>query len=405
MDQSFNDRVDKVFGSISSSSSTPWSLTDAQVERRVWNRHKADNKDDDDDETLVSSSFDNLFNGRSNRRKSLDEDDDEDVGGDDAFETENDVDEWDIRSSIGLDSTLDKEEEEDAYDKMAEGRENGDECERVYMKDVTDHGPYLNSHNVLPSLVHENHDAAKTRLKEEDDDDDEPMLNAEEVEACVPAASGECEGGYGMRIKSILKRKNNDDALKPTAKRVRFDPSCNKTDGLRNGIQVQGFASPGNVPDYVVNPSKYTRYDFDEEGSNREAYLEIMESKHVGVEESLPTSSSSSSSSVVFIPRKKKKRGDDDDDDDDGIGAGEAAAFNHVRVREEQAKAKRSSTAKGIIAIAALELEVQQQQGEGEAISQEMQEEEEESHVCSKKPGRKYRSRMEQKDDDDDNTS
>lgn len=109
MDQSFNDRVDKVFGSISSSSSTPWSLTDAQVERRVWNRHKADNKDDDDDETLVSSSFDNLFNGRSNRRKSLDEDDDEDVGGDDAFETENDVDEWDIRSSIGLDSTLDKE--------------------------------------------------------------------------------------------------------------------------------------------------------------------------------------------------------------------------------------------------------------------------------------------------------
>ncbi|CAH1417350.1 unnamed protein product [Lactuca virosa] len=402
MDQSFNDRVDKVFRSISSSSSTPWSLTDAQVERRVWNRHKADNKDDDD-ETLVSSSFDNLFNCRSNRRKSLDEDD-EDVGGDDAVETENDGDEWDIRSSIGLDSTLDKEEEEDAYDKMAEGRENGDECERVYMKDVTDHGPYLNSHNVLPSLVHENHDAAKTRLKEEeDDDDDEPMLNAEEVEACVPAASGEWEGGYGMRIKSILKRKNNDDALKPTAKRVRFDPSCNKTDDrLRNGsqVQVQGFASPGNVPDYIVNPSKYTRYDFDEEGSNREAYLDIMESKHVGVEESLPTTSSSS---VVFIPRKKKKRGDDDD------GIGEAAAFNHVRAREEQAKAKRSSTAKGSIAIAALELEVQQQQqqkqGEGEAINQEMQEEEEESHVCSKKPGRRYRSRMEQQDDDDDNAS
>ncbi|KAL4587107.1 hypothetical protein LXL04_011757 [Taraxacum kok-saghyz] len=315
MDHSFNDRVDKVFGSISSSSSsTPWSLTDAQVERRVWNRDKADNRDDDD-ETLVSSSFDNLFNGRRNRRKSLEDisDDDVDVGDDEDVQTENNGDEWDIRSSIGLDSTLDNEEEEDAYDKMAEGRENENGGERVYMKDVSDHGRYLNSHNLLSSSNH-----------------------AQEAE----------EGCSGMRIKSILKRKNEDDEVKP-AKRVRFDPKCKKDEQVRNS---QPQPQPRGVPDYVVNPSKYTRYD-------------LSQSKDVGVEEKacagdlhLP----SSTCSVIFIPRKK--RGDD------------AAAFNQVKQPSTKA-----------IGFAALEV-VQEEEEEEAEIRHEMQD-------CSKKPGRRYRSR------------
>lgn len=383
MDHSFNDRVDKVFGSISASSpsSAPWSITDAQVERRGWDRDKADNRDDDD-ETLVSSSFDNLFNRQRNRRKSLDDlsddDDDGDVGGDDGVQTENDGDEWDIRSSIGLDPTLDNEEEEDAYDKMAEGREDKDSGDRVYMKDVTDHGPYLNCHNVLPSCAHDvkkdpraNLDAAKTRLKE----DDEPMLNAEEA-ACMTT------GTYGMRIKSILKRKINDDgddAVKPP-KRVRFDPTC-KNDGeesRRTGIQVQ---PSGSAPDYILNPSKYTRYDFDDakEGSNTEAYLDFVEQLYKSKQGGGGGGEKSSAgdvpcSSIVFIPRKKR---------------GEA-----------EAETVKQPSTKGIgIGVAAVEV---QQAEEGGDVSQEMQEEEE-SHACnftSKKAatGRRYRSRMEEDD-------
>lgn len=353
MDHSFNDRVDKVFGSISSSaSSTPWTLTDAQVERRVWNRDKADNRDDDD-ETLVSSSFDNLFNGRRNRRKNLEDlsDDDGDVGGDDGVQTENDGDEWDIRSSIGLDSTLDNEEEEDEYDKMAEGRE--DAGERLYMKDVTNHGPYLNSHNVLPTSLPD--PCEKTRLKE----DDEPMLNAEE-------ANRE-EDGYGTRIKSILKRKNDDDdddAVKP-AKRVRFDPTCKNDDELRtnananaNAVQPQGFGPA--VPDYVVNPSKYTRYDFDDVSERfKFNHLEqIKKPKEVGVEEK----------SVVFIPRRKR-------------GDGEDAAANHEKQSCTKKAGSASASASGINIAAAVAVEEQ---------GLDMQEEDTSG---TKKPGRRYRSR------------
>ncbi|KAI3744701.1 hypothetical protein L1987_57791 [Smallanthus sonchifolius] len=212
MDHGFNDRVDKVFGSISSSSSsTPWSLTDAQLERRGWNRHKTD-----DDEIAVCQ-----------------------------FQTKSPDNDWEIRSSIGLDSTLDNEKEGDAYDKMAQGREN---C--LYMKDVT----YLNSHHVLPH-------AAKT----------EPML------------------------KSILKRKSYEEVSKP-AKRVSFHSTCkNVVDATNPDLPENG---PG-VPDYILNPSKYTRYTFDDSShyvNNEEEFLEGS-SKHDGGE--LPRS-------LVFIPRKKK---------------------------------------------------------------------------------------------------
>ncbi|XP_024988937.1 uncharacterized protein LOC112523530 [Cynara cardunculus var. scolymus] len=359
MDHSFKDRVDKIFGSISSSSSSssPWSLTDAQVERRVWNRDKGDKRDDD--QTLVSSSFNNFFNCQRNRLQD---------------------DEWDIRSFIGLDATLDNEEEEDAYDKMAQGRE--DAGDRLYMKDVTDHGPYLNSHNILPSSLHDvkrdpraNHDAANTRLKEDIDavgenpvssqGIDEVMLNAEEPCATVTASDD------GIRIKSILKRKN-DDVVKP-AKRVRFDSTCKNDDELTNGTQLQGFGLPkvsGSVPDYILNPSKYTQYSIDEfsHDANTEAYLDFLEqvknSKDVKSTGEMPRS-------VLFIPKKKK--------------ADDEAACNN----NKQSSTKAEASCGVVIAAVAVQ--------EGE-ISQEMQEEADDA-VCTKarsqKPGRRqYRTKM-----------
>ncbi|KAI3720473.1 hypothetical protein L6452_21391 [Arctium lappa] len=367
MDHSFNDRVDKVFGSISSSSSsssTPWSLTDAQVERRLWNRDKGDNRDDD--QTLVSSSFHDLFKCQR--------DDTQDHG-----------DEWDIRSFIGLDATLDNEEEEDAYDKMAEGRE--DAGDRIYMKDVTDHGPYLNSHNILPCSLHDvkkdpraNHDAAKTRLKEDNDvvgenpvsshGIDEVMLNAAEPCVTVPASED------GTRIKSILKRKN-DDVVKP-AKRVRFDSTCKNEDELTNGTRLQGSGLPkvsGSVPDYILNPSKYTQYSIDEfsRDANTEAYLDFLEqvknSKDVKSSGDMPRS-------VLFIPKKKRADGE--------------AACNGDKQSSTEAQ---TGCGVGIAAVVV-------QQGE---ISQEMQEEADDV-VCTKdrsqKPGRRqYRTKMGADDD------
>ncbi|GMP63560.1 hypothetical protein CsSME_00025194 [Camellia sinensis var. sinensis] len=60
MDNTFRARVQKIFGSLSSSSSSlspPWSLTDGEVEKREWRRPSSAK---DDDQTPISFSFDGL---------------------------------------------------------------------------------------------------------------------------------------------------------------------------------------------------------------------------------------------------------------------------------------------------------------------------------------------------------
>nr|GEV80434.1 hypothetical protein [Tanacetum cinerariifolium] len=298
----FNDRVGKVFDCLSSSSNTKaWSLSDAQIERKTWNRDKTKSDIINDDEILVSSSFDN----------------DPDL---------------DVRSSVGLDPTLDFEDEEDEYDKIAAGTENAD-SHLLYMKDVTNHAPFLNSHNILSSDIAPSVDNA-------------------------------------VKVKSILKRKSSE-LENPSAKRVRFDSSCKERDAPPvDGVPVPRVAK--NVPDYLMNPSKYTRYSFDNDDdkeSNTKAYMDFLEQikkiKDVRAAE-LPTS-------VVFIPRKK--RGND------------AAPYN------SEGEVKEMSN--GVAAVAVQQDEV------GEMI----QDEPDVDDVCAKpkppkfqKPSRRYRSKIE--DDD-----
>lgn len=124
MDDSFRGRVEKVFGSLASTKSlapesSMWSLTDEEVERREWRR----GKDTSDREDMpCSSSFDEFLKKekrylRRNLRRELEEgrdDLDDDDGGDEQSDRSfrggnNERDEWEIRSSIGLDSTLDHE--------------------------------------------------------------------------------------------------------------------------------------------------------------------------------------------------------------------------------------------------------------------------------------------------------
>lgn len=118
MDDSFRVRVEKIFGPLTSSSpqssslqSTLWSLTDDEVERREWRQGGAGTPDRD--EIPCSSSFDDLKRDlrrtfrRELQRDLEDEEESNTLRGRGAG-TDGE-DEWDIRSSIGLDSTLDNE--------------------------------------------------------------------------------------------------------------------------------------------------------------------------------------------------------------------------------------------------------------------------------------------------------
>ena len=132
MEDSFRVRVDRIFGSLASSSSSSlspcanlsslWSLTDDEVEKREWNREK------DIPETEVTSYSSNLDGLFAKKRSSVGfgkqlEQDLEDLDDDD-LEGETRVrgsssrpvkpddynhEEWEIRSSIGLDCALDNE--------------------------------------------------------------------------------------------------------------------------------------------------------------------------------------------------------------------------------------------------------------------------------------------------------
>lgn len=112
-DESFKARLEKVFGSLASprsssvpsSSSSLWSISDGEVERREWRRCEDTSGRD---ETPCSSSFDEFLK-KDRRRRGFEEDLEEDP--DEIGERDEDGagDEWGIRSSIGLDRTLDYE--------------------------------------------------------------------------------------------------------------------------------------------------------------------------------------------------------------------------------------------------------------------------------------------------------
>ncbi|XVE92687.1 hypothetical protein REPUB_Repub01dG0120900 [Reevesia pubescens] len=358
MDDSFKTRVEKVFGSLQSLQSSSqqqrrpplWSLSDDEVERREWRRESAA----DPEETFCSSSFDDFlkeerkFRSRRLSRKKLeddlddfdypDADDDDDDEGDSSQSRsrriDGDGDEWEIRSCIGMDPTLDNEEEEDEYDKVASGRENAGE--RLYMSDIADHGSFLNSHNVLQSALNHtsnkdrraNHMAARIRLKEDEEArklNYHDKSNAEIMELNAKAS----DNVYQLR--SILKRKDNSSDFKPQ-KRVRFDPACKNdleepsekfgdysTGALTmNSQDSDGKSLPAEsartVPDYIQHPSRYTCYSFDssseiDKESNAQACMDFLKlvpySKSMESLSELEDAPHDLPKSVTFIPKRK----------------------------------------------------------------------------------------------------
>ncbi|XP_030523982.2 histone acetyltransferase KAT6B [Rhodamnia argentea] len=364
MEDSFKVRVDRLFGSLSSSSATApqssaspfsslWCLTDDEVERKEWNRDKGSPEPEFD----LGPRGGGLELGRKRRdfREELErdlEDLDDDLAEQEEEEEEEEEprsrgsssqsdkpddyndEEWEIKSSIGRDCTLDFEEEEDRYDKLAVGREKAGD--RLYMKDVTNYGICIDHDNELPTSFSDaardpraDHMAAKIRLKEDAEAAEKiDSLHVSEENAHLVANSQVHTAEVDVNLKSILKRKDGQSDSK-TQKRVRFDPESIEEasaeaepvtmDPSRTESSVsedaeiapsQDFSSA--VPDYVRNPSRYTHYTFDsstdmDEKSNRQAYMDFMNMlrKSKSTEICLDDSPVDIPKSVTFIPRKR----------------------------------------------------------------------------------------------------
>ncbi|KAL0735931.1 hypothetical protein Bca4012_012141 [Brassica carinata] len=319
MEESFRVRIDKVFGSLSSTTaasssslSSLWCLADDEIER---NEQSVERDVSEPQPSLAENVPENLSVDGDEGTSSVSQ----------KPEDYND-EEWEIKSSIGMDTTLDMEEEEDENDKVAVGEEL---C--VYTKDVNDYETEADEWEELPSSFNErekdpraNYMAAEIRLKE--DADAVNKLNSLHVSEVHQDNMSEKEKALAVSeeayvgtsddsggLKPILKRKESQADSK-LQKRVRFSSDTrddNSTGGDEDSVMETSIMQrdhPSVVPDYVRNPSKYTRYTFDEgevdEESNRKAYMEFLNmvrSRDEPLEDplvELPTS-------VAFVPRRK----------------------------------------------------------------------------------------------------
>ncbi|KAL4568030.1 hypothetical protein LXL04_023630 [Taraxacum kok-saghyz] len=157
MDDSFKARVDRAFGSLEASSSSTvksatsslsslWCLTDEEIERNEWIQDKITIHKDKDEEHIhrlknpkpYSSFLQGLLAEPSTSGPPLSKPDD------------HSNEDWNIRSCVGMDCTLDNEEEEDGFDKVALAKEPAD---RFYMRDVNDYEVEIDSNNELPTSI------------------------------------------------------------------------------------------------------------------------------------------------------------------------------------------------------------------------------------------------------------
>lgn len=301
------------------------------------------------------------------------------------------------------------QEEEDEYDKMASGAEGGVDDDRLFMDDVTHHGSYLNSHNVLLCSNKDsraNHLAARHRLKEDDAEAQNP--NSSPVASTSPVKDPPAKSPEdGGQPKPILKRKENSSVIK-SRKRVRFDPAfvnqndCEESSGKfqnlvsdnGSGLTASGVSlknkTAAQVPDYLVSPSKYTCYSFDstsevDQGGNTKAFMDYftpVESSRSEMEDA----SAQLPESVTFVPKKKTGDGKSVD------------GSTGMKQDEEEDDNKQSLNKKGVaVVIAAME--------ESEISAMEEEDKLEPNAAllsdCLPKHGRKFRTKPMSDDESD----
>ncbi|CAH8271024.1 unnamed protein product [Arabidopsis lyrata] len=331
MDESFRVRIDKVFGSLASSSassapvSSLWCLAEDEIDNNQRSGEKEISKSEQENE--VEDLSVNEEKGKcSELQKPSDYDDEE----------------WEIKNSIGMDSTLDMEEEEDDNDKVALG-------EKVYscMKDVNDYETEADEWVELPASFNErekdpraNLIAAKLRLKEDaeavnklnslhvsEELQDNLSMSTENEKPLVVSEDnllGTCKESHvdssdDTGLKPILKRKENQADDSKLQKRVRFSSDVkdgNLTEGDKDSVMETSSPDehkveadyPTGSPDYMRNPSKYTRYTFDsgevDEESNRKAYMDFL--NMIRRKDELPVDPLVElPRSVAFVPKRK----------------------------------------------------------------------------------------------------
>lgn len=232
------------------------------------------------------------------------------------------------------------QDEEDEFDRAALGKD--DTGERLYMKDVKNHGPHLNYHSIFADVEEKpfagfdhffkdpraDHFAAGMRL-EEDNKAAENFSMSNYGKDEHPSTTGLLEITVeDIKLKPILKRKEAHNDSKPK-KRVRFDPGC-KSDNdemlkeaqnsvmLSHSIEAPGAAEPNLVmleespglPDYMRNPSKYTHYTFDsyedDDMANISAFKDFHNSyKKLNPEQLHQQVNMELPKSITFNPRRK----------------------------------------------------------------------------------------------------
>lgn len=478
MEDSFRVRVDRVFGSLVSSSpsttssnpsslTSPWSLSDREIERKEWKRDPPDHPPHSPSpppnlhHSLPSSSSSsssapaalslpppyrqNLYSDRDLddiRNNRQDEEVDNPPGK--AHQDDEEEQDWDIRSSIGLDCTLDFEDEEDEYDKVAVGRETAGDI--LCMGDVVDYGIEVNAHNELPSSFKDaprdpraNHMAAKLRLRE----DAEAAGDFGTSKLSEMYMSSRTNGVSQQKAEDLITpkpilKKREKPINKKSLKRVRFHEqlplgaddsalgtcSAEEISSLEEAPDLSGnqcllleakaldvessalpkssssgesalledpSSVPQGIPDYLRNPTRYTRYDLassydTDEESNRKAYMEFLNQvKKVNPAEThLDEASGTFQHPLTFTPKKKER---------------DLSMMKENEVKQNPGEvSKDKPTAVGIAA--------------GEAYAQDsevcaMEEDGVGTVVCntSQKPGRRYRSRTRTDMDPDDHTT
>ncbi|CAA7031452.1 unnamed protein product [Microthlaspi erraticum] len=320
MEESFRVRIDKIFGSLSSSSASSSPLSS------LWCL-----ADDEIDKTERSGGEKEPSGSRPEENVPEDLSVDEDEGQSSVSQKPSDYndEEWEIKSLIGMDTTLDMEEEEDENDKVAVGEEL-----YSYTKDVNDYETEADDWEELPASFKErekdpraNLIAAELRLKEDAEAVNKlNSLHVSEVHedkismsTSLVVSEGEHVGSSDDNgLKPILKRKENmvDSKLQ---KRVRFSSDTrdeNSSGGEKDSVmetsspdeQIVRADYPCGIPDYMRNPSKYTRYTFDEgevdEESNRKAYMEFLNMVR-SRDEPLVEPLGELPTSVAFVPKRK----------------------------------------------------------------------------------------------------
>lgn len=203
------------------------------------------------------------------------------------------------------------------------------------MRDIKDHGSFLNCRSVIPDLYEDSleevhvvrkdpradHFAASVRLTE--DNKGVGSFPGKDISADLRAKVPDVD----VNLKPILKRKESQISSKPN-KRVRFDSACQDVPSVTfeepqdfhtvpesmeaTKAEAENPSAPvgsSEVPDYLRNPSKYTRYTFDslddDDQANKCAFEDFRNLVKKSNPELQPDIPMELPKSVTFMPRKK----------------------------------------------------------------------------------------------------